>query len=281
MLSRAGYLPLDKVITKDENNLLMCKYIKAMDNSGRTVFVDMDCEGLVSVDPNNMTMTRVSNASVVPYSTKMGAYECTSSDVCGVAFECEGEVCTLQRSAESMEPRETVFAEVHNRQNGSNGVLSNQPIAYPIVSLTDIKKNPEQVACSIKVSHDRMRNVAFGQCRKDTDQTVMATEMLANEIERFNNNRKSVSQKLADTIAEFETMDAGLNRQAPSARKNKLKRTVQYNLRKRNDLVVDHLKLCESVNARANRIMELAEEIKALNDYAAQLFDGLDTVYEE
>lgn len=275
-LSKSGYLPLGKVITKDENNLLMCKFIKAMDESGRTVFVDMDCEGLVSVDPSNMTMTKISGASVVPHSTKIGAYDSAGSDVSGVAFECEGEVCTLQRT-DDLTPKETVFAEI----NGNRGSDDMFPIAYPIVSLTDIKANPSQVACSVKASHDRMRNVAFGQCRKDTMETIKAAEWLNREVERFNTKRKIIKLKLAETITEFEAMNTGLKRQPPSDKRARLDRSVKFNLRKRNDMVIDHLKLCESINSRVNRIRELAEEIKSLNDYADQLFTGLDTVYNE
>ncbi len=171
-LVKSGYLPLDKILTKDDNGMLMCRYIKAIDSSGRTTFVDMDCDGMVSVEPSNMTMTKVSSASVVPYSVKMGAYECANSDVCGVAFECDNEICTLKRSNEDLTPTETVFAQIKEGKgslsHSYHGMLQNHPIAYPIVSLSDIKNNPEQVACSVRDSHNRMRNIAFGQCARDT-----------------------------------------------------------------------------------------------------------------
>ena len=58
-------------------------------------------------------------------------------------------------------------------------------------------------------------------------------------------------------------------------------RSVHYNLRKRHDMVVDYLKLSESVNNRVDRIRELSGEIKALNDYGEKLFEGVDSVYNE
>ncbi len=281
ILSDAGYLPLDKVITKDDNNMLMCRYIKAMDTSGRTAYIDMDCDGLVSVDPNNMTMTKVSSASVVPYSIKMGAYE-AASDVRGVAIVCDGEVCTIQKSSD-LSPEETVFSQVgNNGSDGSVGMLPGHPIPYPIVSLSDIKENPRQVACSIKDSHDRMRNVSLGECKKETKYLLEATRNLSDEVSRYNNFRQLTTYKLLSTIKQMEELDNNFKRHPPRTVKGrKLQRNVHYNLRRRNDLVIDHLKLCESVNSRVNRVRELVDEIKQMNNYAEQLFSGLDTVFEE
>ena len=284
MLTESGYLPVDKILTKDENGNLMCQYIKSVDATGRTSFVDLDCEGYVSVDPKDMTMVNGSNnASVVPYSVKMGTYECASSDVCGVAFECDNEICTLKRADDSLTPSETVFTQSATEAgHKKHGMLDNHPISYPIVSLSDIKANPERVACSIKDAHDRMRNASFGQVSQDTSGLVSATKSLNNEISRFNTNQKAISASLTNTIAQLEKIHAQYKKSPPSSDHERSKlRSVHYNLRKRHDMVVDHLKLSESVNSRVDRIRELSGEVKALNDYTEKLFAGLDGVYSE
>lgn len=282
-LTESGYLTVDKILTKDENGNLLCQYIKAVDATGRSAFVDLDCEGYVAVDPKDMTMTNSSsvNASVVPYSVKMGTYECVSSDVCGVAFECDNEICTLKRTDQSLTPSETVFTTLKSG-NGDKGMLSNTPIAYPIVSLSDLKANPEQVASSIKDSHNRMRNVAFGQANRDTENLVNATKSFNAEIKRFDTNQRLISTSLNKTINELERIHAQYKRSPPASDKERANlRSVQYNLRKRHDLVVDFIKLSESVNDRTDRVKELAGEVKSLNDYAEKLFAGLDGVYQE
>ena len=285
MLTESGYLPVDKILTKDENGNLMCQYIKSVDATGRTSFVDLDCEGYVSVDPKDMTMVNSgsNNASVVPYSVKMGTYECASSDVCGVAFECDNEICTLKRADDSLVPSETVFTQsATDAGHKKHGMLDNHPISYPIVSLSDIKANPERVACSIKDAHDRMRNASFGQVSQDTSGLVNATKSLNNEISRFNANQKAISASLTNTIAQLEKIHAQYKRSPPTSDHERAKlRSVHYNLRKRHDMVVDHLKLSESVNSRVDRIRELSGEVKALNDYTEKLFAGLDGVYSE
>ena len=282
-LTESGYLPVDKILTKDENDNLMCQYIKAVDSTGRSAYVDLDCEGYVAVDPKDMKMVTSSAASVVPYSVKMGTYECAASDVCGVAFECDNEICTLKRTDESLTPIETVFTHGGSEAgHHHHGMVGSYPISYPIVTLSDIKEKPEQVACSIRDSHNRMRNVAFGQANKDTTNLVDATKSLNNEINRFNTNQKVVSATLAKTIAQLEDIHNQYKRSPPTSDKERDNlRSVHHNLRKRHDLVVDHLKLAESVNSRVDRIRELTGEVRALNDYAEKLFAGLEGVYQE
>jgi hypothetical protein len=281
ILLESGYVPTDKVITKDDNGLLVCQYLKAVDRSGRTVFVDMDCEGFVSVDPSNMTMVKASDASVVPYSIKMGAYDCAASDVCGVAFECDGEVCTLKRSDKDLFPSETVFASA--RKNGFGyGMMPDYPIPYPIVTLSDIKAKPQEVSSSIRESHDRMRKVAFGHVERDTDKLDKATASLVHEVRKFEEYQKNVSDKLSTTIKEFEAMnDRFIRKPATTDSARALQRTVQYNLRKRNDMVLDYLMYSEAVNSRVARIKELANDLKELNDLAEQIFSGVGNVYKE
>jgi len=280
-LLESGYVPTDKVITKDDNGLLVCQYIKAVDKSGRSVFVDMDCEGFVSVDPKSMSMSKVSSASAVPYSIKMGAYDCAASGVCGVAFEYDGEVCALKRSTNDLSPTETVFASL-NKGDENYGALPNYPIPYPIVSLNEIKSNPYQVKCSIKDSHDRMRSVAFGHVARDAKALDSAMVSLHDQVKRFELNQRIVSNKLGSTLKEFETINEQFNRKPPTNDKTRaLQRSVQFNLRKRNQMVEDFLKLSEAVNARATKIKELAGELKELNEYFERSFTGLDGVYQE
>jgi len=285
-LVKSGYLPVDKVLTKDDNGNLMCQYIKAVDATGRTTYVDLDCEGYVAVDPEDVAMTSATKASVVPYSARIGTYECASSDVCGVAFECDNEICTVKRSDGSMTPSETVFttSSVSQKFPGhkEHGMLSNHPISYPIVSLSDIKENPERVACSVRDSHNRMRNAAFGQVNRDTTNLLESSNGLNNEVRRFDAKQKSVASKLTSTIEQLETAHEALKRKPPVTDKARANlRSVRYNLRRRHDLVTDHLKLAEAVNSRLDRIKELLGEVKTLNDYSDRLFEGVEYEYQE
>ncbi len=285
-LIKSGYLPVDKILTKDDNGNMICQYIKAIDETGRSTFVDLDCDGYVSVDQKDMTMVEKSNASVIPYSVKMGTYECASSDVCGVAFECDNEICTLKRTNESLTPTETVFTHTKTTKDVPGhkeyGILNSHPIPYPIVKLSEIKSNPSGVSCSIKDSHNRMRNASFGQTNKDTKDLVNAEQNLQNAVNRYNKIQTNISHSLNKTIDQLEKIHEQYKRSPPTSDKEKENiRSVHYNLRKRHDLAIDYLKLSESVNSRVHRIKELTGEIESLNDYADKLFVGLDFLFTE
>ena len=277
-----GYLPLDKVLTKDGMGNLMCNYIKSMDATGRGVFVELDCEGVVAVEPKDVVLSHQRNASVVPYSVKMGTYECASSDVCGVAFVCDNEICTLKRSDNSLTPVETVFTHHKTEGQGHHGLLSGHPIAYPIVRMSEILSNPEGVACSIKASHDRMRNTEFSTASKDTSVLSHSAHRLHSEVQRFQKNQHYVSSTLSNTISDLEKMDLGYKRSPPSSdvEKNN-QRLIHYNLRKRHDLVLDHIKISEAVNNRIDRINQLTKEIEELNNYSSSLFGRIEGVMTE
>ena len=272
-LTESGYLPLDKILSRDSNDNLMCQYIKVIDATGRTAFVDLDCEGYVSVDPKDVHMVASArDVSVVPYSVKMGTYECASSDVCGVAFECDNEICTLKRTNDSLNPTESVF--LHDKTNAhEHGMLSSHPIAYPIVSMSDIKANPAMVARGIKDSHKRMRIAAFRQIEKDTKELIEAAKALDQQVARFQNIQHLVSNSLENSTHMLENIHENYKRSPPTTdRERKNLRSVHFNLRKRHDLVVDDLRLAEDVNTRTTEIKELVGEIKSLNDYADRLF---------
>lgn len=285
-LMNSGYVPVDKIFTKDENDNLMCQYIKAVDATGRTSFVDLDEEGYVTADKNEIAMTKESKASIVPYSVKMGTYECASSDVCGVAFECDNEVCTMKRTDDSLEPKESVFtyskSPNSSLMNKSHGMLDSNPIAYPIISLSKIKNYPMEASKSIRESHDRMRNVAFNQCNKEANSLIASVKDLNSELNRYKKNQRSIALTLTKTIKQLETIHSAFQRKPPTTEVQKENlRLVHFNLRKRHDFVIELLKSCEKVNAKRDKIRELKNEIKETNDFNDSLFEGLDGVFTE
>ena len=285
-LIKSGYVPVDKVLTKDDNGMLMCSYLKAMDATGRGVFVDLDCEGKVDVDPSQMKVSELSDATIVPLSVKMGTYDCAKNDVCGVAFDCgENGICTMSRSDASMEPKEAVFSHTKLSPDfeghKEHGMLSNHPVSYPIVSMTAIKKYPKRVECSIKDAHDRMRNVAFGQSLHDTKALVDSSKDLHNEVLRHQANHEFIASGLNKSIADLEGHHENY-RGSDLADDKKTLRSIHYNLRKRHDMTVDHLRFNEAINSRLERIRELTAEIAVLNDQIERIFKGVDsTLFEE
>jgi len=270
-----GWLPIDKIISEDDQGNLMCRYIKAVDPNGRTAYVDMDCEGYVTVDPENMSMVKGSGHSNIPYSMKVGSYESSSPDVSGVAIECDGEVCTMVRG--ETDPVESVYSRVNKP---SNSVLK-APISYPIVSLKALQTDAKNTEASVKRSHDRMRNIMFGQTRNGRKNLIDATQDLKDEVDRFDKTQNVVAAKLYRTMSKLEEIrDTYI--ESIDGDKDKMKlEAVNFNLRKRNDLTADLLKLSDSVTSRINKIREIQDEIRSLNDLADRMFANVEYVYEE
>jgi hypothetical protein len=270
-----GWLPVDKIISEDDQGNLMCRYIKAVDPNGRTAYVEMDCEGYVTVDPENMSLVKGSGFSNVPYSVKMGSYESSVPDVNGVAIECDGEVCTMVRG--ETDPVESVYSRVNK---SSNSVLK-APISYPIVSMKALQTDNKTIEENVKRTHDRMRNIMFGQTRNGRKNLTEATQDLKDEVDRFDKTQNTVASKLYRTVAELEQIrDSYLSSPIRNATEQMKLDVINFNLRKRNDLTADLLKLSDSVTSRVSKIREIQDEIRSLNDLADRLFANVDYVYE-
>lgn len=274
-----GLTPIEKILTKDENDKLICSYIKARDNIGRFVYVELDCDyrngmGFVNISSNNPILSKSKNASVVPYSLKLGVYEATKGDISGIAFECNNSVCVISRKNTSLEPYETVFSH-----NNVKGISSQNPVPFPIIKITDLLINAERVHKSIEKAHNRMRNVAFNYYTKERSELVENIKKLNKEVERFEKSSEEYSKQLSSTINELENMNAIYEKQKTKNYENI--KSIKYNLSKRHDLYLDYITLCSAMKERSDKIAALSDEIKILNDFSENLFAGLGYVFTE
>jgi len=279
-LLEKGYVPIDKILTK-KGDTIICEYIKAIDKVGHVVYIQLDCDGHVNIKPNEMVMAEQISASVVPYSVKIGTYEAANNDLYGVGFECDNEICMINRKDESLAPSETVFSLTSGAQY-DHGILQNHPIPYPIVKYSEIMSEPSIIADSIKNNHARMRNVSFGQCMKEVDKMKKQAQELIKEIEKFDEIHKYVSNTLSNTICQLENIHDMYENYPPKTEVESQKlRRVRFNLRKRHDLTNDHITLCNSIAARGDKLKNLKEELREINDYAKSLFNGIENVLSE
>lgn len=284
-LLKHDYVPIDKILTRSEDGQVMCKFIKAKDKVGHSAYVELDSaepgHEFVDISNGETVLTSQDHASVVPYSVKMGTYECANSDVCGVAFECDNEICTMQRNDDSMAPTESVFSYTTG-MGDDQGILQNHPISYPIVKLTEIMENPKMVTDSIKTSHEKMRNVAFGQCMKEVEDMKCAALNLQQQIDRFDEIQTTTSNVLSTTINQLEEIHDMYEFRPPACDSEKRKlQTVRFNLSKRHDLTNNFLTYCQSVNQRISNMKQLTDDLNSLNSYAEKLFKGIESTLSE
>ncbi len=286
-LLERGFIATEKVLTKDEKGNVVCRFIKARDNLGHALYIELDTTekdgmGYLTVSDNDSMMTVSHDASVIPYSLKVGSFEASSSSLFGVGFECDNQVCVMSRKDNSLEPVETVFSFSRTGTGNDVGVQEKHPIPFPIVKMSEILANPQAVLENIKSSHARMRNIAFNSCMKDVAVMKKNSAELGNEVARFDNIATEVSQVLESTIGSLEEMhDKYVKCGAKTERDLANLKAIRFNLNKRADLQSDFISLCHSMRERAQKIAVLNEEIRDLNNFAESLFTGVKFVFTE
>jgi len=279
------FIPIEKILTKDIGNVV-CQFIKARNKLGHVFYVELDttCKdgmGYLTVHPHDTILTQTNQASVIPYSLKIGSFEASNNNLYGVGFECDNSICIMSRKEDSLDPIETVFTHTKTSEDDI-GIQNNHPIPFPIVKMTEILANPKQIQKNIMESHNKMRNVAFNSCCKDVEMMKSGVDDLQKEICRFGEISGEVSHVLSCTISELENMYNVYEKQEVKCEKDlKNMQAIQFNLCKRNELSVDYIAMCHSMRERSQKIKMLAEELKSLNEFSETLFTGLSSVFTE
>ncbi len=280
-LASKGYITTDRVLTKTPSGQVEGRYLKTINERGQTAFVELDTEGFVSVQPEDLTMIESKSASKVPMSVKVGTLECASSDVCGVAFECEGELCTLTRENPSMAPTELVLHTV-SKPSERSIVEEGTPIAYPIVRLSEINADNEQVVKSVDAATARIRNASYKACVEDMRKTDKSCENLKSEFKTLSGTIDLAFRKLGSSIQELEKYRTGYDNVPPQNDEQREKyRTLAFNLRRRHDMMVDLLRICVQVSTYSDQLRFVGEKFSELTRHVDEAYKGIEYVYKE
>tara|TARA_R110001599_G_scaffold287335_1_gene489860 strand:+ start:129 stop:1337 length:1209 start_codon:yes stop_codon:yes gene_type:complete len=280
------FISTEKILTRDTNGNIVCHFIKARDKLGHVFYVELDTTskdgmGFLKVTSQDQVFTQSKDASVVPYSLKIGSFEASNNDLYGIGFECNNSICVMSRKNNSLDPVETVFTQTKG-QSDHMAIQDKHPVPFPVVKMTEILANPKMVEHNIACSHNRMRNVAFNSCSKDVKSMKANVEDLETEVLNFEQISGEVSQVLGCTINELENMHSQYEKTGVQCSQDTENiKAIRFNLNKRQDLVNDYLAMCHSMRERAEKIAVLAEELKAFNQYSQTLFTGLSSVFTE
>jgi len=284
-LLERDFIPIEKILTKENGNVI-CNFIKVRDKLGHSAYVELDTTssdgmGFLSVSSNDQIFTKSNEASVIPYSLKLGSFEASNNDLYGVGFECDNSICVMSRKDNSLDPIETVFTHTRGSDNDM-GIQESHPIPFPVVKMTEILSNPKVVEKNITSSHNRMRNIAFNSCSKDLDAMKNNLFHLDDEIHKFDKISKEVSSALSCSINSLENMYSAYEKRGVKCQKDMENvRAIKFNLNKRSDLLNDYIAMCHNMRNRSEKIAVLAEEIRQFNEYAQLLFTGLSSVFIE
>lgn len=153
LLMKKGYTALQYITLDNEDQVA---YIKAENPIGDIVIIKADKAGLINVQLPNRTVVKVSDGSQVPKSVKVSAATCAGSASCGVAFECEGDYCIMNRNNDgSLSTGTYALSEtVVNRTLTPFG----SPVAYPVITLSEIEANNEAAIVTARKATETIQN---------------------------------------------------------------------------------------------------------------------------
>lgn len=278
-LMAAGFYPKDKIITTSDDGDSNARFIKAVTKMGHTVLVELDVEGYVAVDPKDHTMIETKSVTVVPYSVKSGAQQCMGSDVCGVAFVCADGVCTMIND-DTGHPKEANYTFVEKLSEKAV-IIDDNPVAYPIVRLSEIRASPVLVIKSISEANRRIRNASYKAVAEDLSKTDKAIEALEQNYKAFKTLNDRIAADLSASIKQLESFNMVYMKTPPISEAEKLKhRKVIANLKARQDKVVELLRLGEKVASHRDEIAEIAKEFGVAARYLQNGFRYIDREWD-
>jgi len=276
MLLESGYAPLDKIVILNAQGAPEVKYIKAVNKLGQYVYVYLDSKGFISRNADDIVMSELRKAEKIPISLKVGINDCVASDVCGVAFECDKEVCTLIRDETSDELVEHVYV------NGDRAIETTSPaegelISYPIVRLSEIKNSPDAVLRNTNEVTKRLRNSSFNILDNELRETELAIASLVQSFNEFKIAVRNTSQQLNDSSIALEgTVGSLLQYELLDEHQKNLLKRAQYNLRARADMLKNEMILIEKVTKLKSAITQQSQFI---NGVTAALVKELEDAY--
>ena len=266
---------------KNGNGSPKAEYMKAVNRNGQTVIIHIDTEGeMVTVDKNDLTVARTTEVSKIPYSIKMSSMECSEGATCGVALECENGVCTISRNNRTLEATESNFVYVKSREDK---VLSfnGEYIAYPIILLSEIRANNEMVVKNTDIVTRKLRNNAYRMCRDDLNQLATSLSQTNTLVNSLMVKQQEIAGKLGKSIQELESLNEKYVVDPPQNADNKRKyELVQNNIRIRNELMPEFLRICKDVALKRSDVMRMNEFFQDTLRSMESEFGNVDKVIE-
>lgn len=172
-LIERGFVVLN-VVHFEEKNMT---FIKAYNIAGDIVFIEVDIPGEFTSKRLTNSPTIKAVGSVIPRSMKVDVQKCASSFACGVAFQCNNEICIVNQKDTG-----EVFDEVFEIDNTDNNPAYKSAVAFPIVTLSQIMNDLSGSTFRIRQSTKALQSKAFNHNLMQIDELSKKSEILTNWI---------------------------------------------------------------------------------------------------
>lgn len=314
-LANYGYIPISKVVTsvpidgenQNQSMVDVVRYIKTVNSKGQYVYVEPDIAAEVEVDPKDLTLVQSKVSSQIPYMVRTTTQECLKGEeICNMLMDCGDDgMCTMSLNEENgaIEEENFITTETYSQRAG---LFNGDPIAYPIVKLSEIKADPLGTSRRINAATRRLRQAAQTQCKNNLLRLKSSLEGVNKAFNNYYNAQMKLDANLNKSIGYLEDLEdkyhmlnnkilaasnavspvpsgcetcplvnrqvsgvpATLHNQIAIANNNEKHRLVSLNLKKRNELYHRLNGICLEVG---NMTRDLEQDAKNLNEYAAIL----------
>lgn len=287
-LAEFGYVVTDKIFVSVNDDggsggrRIIPQYFKTKNSLGQTSFVELDVEGDVVYEDGNKTLIVSNEATMVPESTQISAFQsATIEGAHGVAYECNGDICTLVKSVDS--PNQPIRLVLTSASTPSNKtvILSGSSVAYPVVTLSDVIGRPLATAGIIESATTNIRNAGYQECVKNWNGYKVAASEMNTTATEFSSVSNMIINRLASDLRTLNGFRAGYVRNPPKTEAGKEKyRSVVYNINNRQELLIALYAICQVVPVSTEVIKEQNDNLKQSTKNLQDLFQNLGTVVQ-
>ena len=273
-LSKLGYVPIQKIMIND-NNVKQCAYIFAYDKFGNPLLIELDDTGVVTESKTDLTMIKSNTGSVVNYSAKVGELECLKTEGCNLAYICDSKsgMCILEND-DTGRIVESNF-EFVKKFSEKDVIIDDDPVAYPVVHLSDIRANPSLVLSIVHKATKKLRNNSYKFATSELIDTRNKLQSLISNFNKFIDVRSREEKRLMDSVKTLEKYAVAYEKKCVSVSPlNQIE--IQKRKEVQSNLTVRSTKFNELINT-IRTISNLGPQIELLNNTVVETTDYLIT----
>ena len=246
--------------------------IKSINPNGQKVYVSVEKQEAPIA--NTEVLVPVKKISPIPFSVKSGILEdVVGTKLTSVAIEADdGDVAILTRD-ENMQPKEEIF--VHSSKVANDGTLiyqnatvhSKDNTVIPVISVEEIKVDPELVLATTDDLTRRLRNGSYEKLMREFEELQMITKELEVSLHEFDLMRASIQSRLTASLTTLENWNEIYKQNPPMDEEGIMNhKRILYNLGYRNDAIDVFLSVIQQVL----KIKEPIEKAKKMVDDATE-----------
>ncbi len=265
-----GYSIINKIIVHEKDGNNRVQYIKVINKKGQKLFILLDVPCYTSSNPSDLVLVESNNINVVPYSLKIGSYNCAAHDVNGIVFECGvNSVCMMIREIKEITPKEINYVFVEQQITKPEDNI----MTYPIVRLSEIRVQPELILHNTDMVTRRLRNSKYTTELKELSNIQQSANNLNESIYAFYNMSKNTACKINKTLDQLEQWNDRYISNPPQNDDVKDRWiNLHYNLVQRNEAITTLISSMKKVTDKRAEIDTLSKEINDIIEYCEKEF---------